>query len=275
MNDSLPQPPRVLKFHDLDPAAETDELLRRIEQARKRVEAALATDKQVLIPTLELIDEDIGRRFTPLRHLNSVASTPAVRAAHERVLAALTEYETWLGQHQELYRAFKDLANAPEFAHRPSAEQALVRHALVGFHLSGADLLPGERDATRALIGELSELGNRFETQVLDATDAWRLRITDKAQLHGLPEATVELLAERAREKNGSGWLLTLDPGVVFNVLRHADDRELRRTVHGAWVSRASEVGPQAGEFDNGPVIEAILAARQRLAHQLGYADYA
>ncbi|MGH8273616.1 MAG: M3 family metallopeptidase, partial [Gammaproteobacteria bacterium] len=126
-----------------------------------------------------------------------------------------------------------------------------------------------------ALIGELSELGNRFETQVLDATDAWRLRITDKAQLHGLPEATVELLAERAREQNKSGWLLTLDPGVVFNVLRHADDRELRQTVHGAWVSRASEIGPQAGEFDNGPVIEAILAARQRLAHQLGYADYA
>lgn len=276
MNSSqVPVPPKTLKFRNFDPATRAEDLRVRIARARTRVEAALAGDSQTLIPTLELIDEDIGRRFTPLRHLNSVASTPAVRAAHDEVLAALTDYETWLGQHQGLYRAFKAFADAPDFARRPVAEQALVRHALVGFHLSGADLPPAEREQVRSLIGELSELGNRFETQVLDATDAWRLHVTDKAQLQGLPEATVELLAERAREQDRGGWLLTLDPGVVFEALRHADDRALRQTVHGAWVSRASDAGPQAGRFDNVPVIEAILKARRQLARKLGYADYA
>ena len=274
-NTVLFLPPRGLTFRDLDPAAVADDLLRRIATARKCVEAAIAAEPQALIPTLELIGEDLDRRFTPLRHLNSVASTPAVRAAYEKTLAAFTDYETWLGQHQDLYKAFRALADATDFAQRPQAEQALVRHALVGFRLSGAGLPPAERETVRGLIAKLSELGNRFETQLLDATDAWRLPIANEDRLAGVPAAAIELLAERAREAGIEGWLLTLDPGVVDVVLTHADNRALRREVYEAWVSRASDAGAQAGRYDNATVIEEILAARHRLARMLGYKNYA
>ncbi|MGH8225492.1 MAG: M3 family metallopeptidase [Gammaproteobacteria bacterium] len=275
MNKSPVKPPRALAFRDLDPAGVADDLLRRMAHAREGVEAAIAAEPRALIPTLELIGEDLGRRFTPLRHLNSVASTPAVRAAYEKTLAAFTDYGTWLGQHQGLYQAFRALAEATDFAQRPQAEQALVRHALVGFRLSGAELPPAERELVRGLIAELSELGNRFETQLLDATDAWRLPVAEKETLAGVPAAAIELLAERAREAGSDGWLLTLDPGVVDAVLTHAHNRALRREVYEAWVSRASAAGPQAGRFDNAPLIEAILAARARLARMLGYKNYA
>lgn len=271
----MPKPPQGLNFRDLDPPAIVEDLKRRIGKARKHVESAIADDPQSLIPTLELIEEDLGRRFTPLRHLNSVASTITVRAAYEKALAAFTDYETWLSQHQGLYRAFSTLADAPDFAQRPQAEQALVRHALVGFHLAGAGLPPAEREQVRGLIAKLSELGNRFETQVVDATDAWHLPVTDKGLLTGVPEGTVELLAERANEKGAAGWLLTLDPSVVSDILKYADTRLLRRQVHEAWVSRASDAGPQAGQHNNVPVIEAVLTARHRLARTLGYENYA
>ena len=270
----LPIPTSRLDFKRAPDAAAAD-LLRRLRQARRRVDEAAAVGGDPLIVALEMIEEDIGRRFTPLRHLNAVASTPEVRGAYERVLAALTDYETWLGQHQGLYEAFKAFADEPAFERRPRAEQALVRHALLGFRLSGADLPSAEREQVRAQIAGLSELGNRFEMQVLDATDAWQMRIEDSRRLRGIPEATLELLAERARERSETGWLLTLDPGVVFEVLRHCEDRGLREAVHGAWVSRASDAGPGAGRFDNGPVIEAILAGRRRLAQALGYGNYA
>ena len=270
----LPNPPSRLSFTRA-PDAIAEDMRKRLAQARHSVEQAAGKGGKHLIPTLELIEEDIGRRFTPLRHLNSVASTPEVRKAYEQVLAALTDYETWLGQHQGLYEAFKALADTPGFVRRPRAEQALVRHALLGFRLSGADLPAAKRDQVRERIAELSELGNRYEMNVLVATDAWRLAVRDKKKLQGLPEATIELLAERAREQKESGWLLTLDPGVVFDVLRHAGDRGLREAVHGAWVSRASDAGPDAGRFDNVAVIERILAGRRRLAQTLGYSDYA
>ena len=271
----ITKPPQSLAFRDLDPAAVAEDLIRRIGMAREHVDLAIAGDPGALIVSLELIEEDLGRRFTPLRHLNSVESTPEVRAAYEKTLAAFTDYGTWLGQHPGLYRAFRALSESPDFAHRPQAEQALVSHGLTGFHLSGADLPPAGREQVRGLIAELSELGNRFETQVLDATDAWHLPVTDSSRLAGIPAATLELLAERARERNAAGWLLTLDPSVVSDVLKYGEDRALRREVHGAWVSRASDAGPQAGAHDNVPVIEAVLAARYQLAHALGYADYA
>ena len=270
----LPNPPTRLNFKRAPDAIAAD-MLKRLAQAKRRVEQAAGEGGEHLIETLELIEEDIGRGFTPLRHLNSVASTPEVRKAYEQVLAALTDYETWLGQHQGLYEAFKALAGKADFDRRPVPEQALVRHALLGFRLSGADLPAADRDRVREQIAELSELGNRYEMNVLDATDAWRLVVKDADRLRGLPEATVELLAERARERKESGWLLTLDPGVVFDVLRQAEDRALREAVHGAWVSRASDAGPDAGRFDNVAAIEGILAGRRRLARMLGYPDYA
>ncbi len=269
-----PIPPRGLAFRDFDPPSAAVDLLRRIERAKIRVEATLAGNAGPLVPALELIGEDLDRRFAPLRHLNAVASTPAIRAAYEKSLAAFTNYATWLGQHQGLYRVFRALAVAPGFAQRPQAERALVKHTLADFKLSGAELPPNQREEVCGLTAQLSELGNRYETQLLDATDAWRLSIPSRAELAGLPDGVLELAAERAHENELGGWLLTLDPAVVDAVLTHADSRTLRRNVYEAWVSRASGAGPRAGCHDNAPVIETILAARRRLARRLGYADY-
>lgn len=270
----MPIPPQRLAFGRAPDAAAAD-LVRRIARAQRRIDAAITAGVRDLIPLLELIDEDLARRFAPLRHLNSVATTPAVRASYERALAAMTDFTTWTGQHQGLYRSFHELAKAPRFARRSQAERALVRHALSDFRLSGAALPAARRERVRTLLAELSALGNRFETQVLDATDAWSLHLDDARALAGLPEAVVALLGERAAAAKESGYQVTLDPAVVDAVLTHADSRDLRREVHEAWVSRASDCGPLAGRFDNGPVIEKILACRQALADAVGYPHYA
>lgn len=270
----LPTPPRRLDFKR-DPAAVADDLERRLVRARRQIEDAVEAEGTDPVPLLELIEEDLGRRFAPLRHLNSVAGTPEVRAAFERVLAAMTEFGTWLGQHQGLYRRFRTMQQSRGFDDRPRAERALVEHALTGFRLSGAELPAAEREQVRSLLSELSELGNRFETQALDATDAWHLTVAERSALGGVPEAVVDLLAERARAADERGWRVTLDPAVVEAVLTHAHDRTLRRRVHDAWISRASDAGPLAGRHDNGPVIEKILARRRALARAIGYRDYA
>ncbi|HET7588422.1 MAG TPA: M3 family metallopeptidase [Gammaproteobacteria bacterium] len=269
-----PSPPPMPSFQDVEPARVADELEQRLTIARQRIESAVAGDPDELIITLELISEDLARRFAPLRHLNSVAANPDVRGAYERSLAAITDYRTWLGQHQGLYQAFRQFADAADFADRPDAERALVEHALTDFQLSGAQLPPEGRERVRQLIADLSALGQRFESQLLDATDAWQLPLTDAEMLAGVPEGARTLLAERAREKDLSGWLITLDPAIVSTILTHADNRALRRQVYEAWISRASDASDN-GKYDNGPGIEAILAARRRLANELGYANYA
>ncbi|WP_158890067.1 M3 family metallopeptidase, partial [Pseudomonas sp. BAV 2493] len=98
---------------------------------------------------------------------------------------------------------------------------------------------------------------------------------TDEAALAGLPESAKAQLQAAAQAKELDGWLVTLEFPSYYAVMTYADDRALREEVYAAYATRASEQGPNAGQFDNGPVMEELLDLRQELARLLGYANYA
>jgi oligopeptidase A len=120
----------------------------------------------------------------------------------------------------------------------------------------------------------MSALGSQFQENVLDATHAWVLQFDNADALRGLPEAELRLLGENARVQGQKGWLVDLAYPTYEAIMTHAEDRELRRTVYTAYVTRASCQGPQAGRWDNTPVITEYLSLRHRLARLLGFADY-
>src|SRR5690606_22162373 len=84
-----------------------------------------------------------------------------------------------------------------------------------------------------------------------------------------------ERAREAARAAGEDGWLLTLDPPTYQAVVTHAESRALREKYYEAWVTRASDRGPHAGQWDNGPLIEEILDLRHEAATLLGFHDYA
>jgi oligopeptidase A len=110
---------------------------------------------------------------------------------------------------------------------------------------------------------------------VLDATNAWTKHITSEDALAGLPDSAKALARQQARERGLEGWLLTLDMPSYLPVLKFADDRELRSEVHEAYVTRASDQGPNAGQWDNSATMDRILALRHERAQLLGFANYA
>ena len=149
--------------------------------------------------------------------------------------------------------------------------------------------LEGGRARARfsAIAKRLSALSNAFSEHVLDATNAWTERVTDVAALDGLPGSDVAAAAARARAaRDGSragdgaagddpGWLLNLEFPTYHAVMTFATDRALRERMHVAFVTRASERGPHAGRFDNGPLIDEILALRAERAALLGFDTHA
>jgi len=109
---------------------------------------------------------------------------------------------------------------------------------------------------------------------VLDATQAWSKSITDPQALAGLPPSALDLLQQNARQREQAGWLLTLEFPAYLPVLTYAEDRALRRELYEAYVTRASDQGPHAGQWDNGPIMEETLALRHEQARLLGFTDY-
>jgi len=129
----------------------------------------------------------------------------------------------------------------------------------------------------------LTELGARFEQNVLDSMAAWSEQVTDEAQLAGLPAWVMEHAAGNARKKSLDGWLFLLDQPTYIAVVTHAENREMRRRFYRAWMTRASDQvlgdnqgnSPDDNDFDNTATIERILELRHKVAKIIGFDHFA
>ena len=109
----------------------------------------------------------------------------------------------------------------------------------------------------------------------MDATEAWSLDIERADALDGLPESALEIMRRNAQEAGREGYRVTLRSPSVQAIMTHARDRALRERVYHAYQTRASEQGPYAGQFDNGPRMARILALKHESAQLLGFANAA
>ncbi|CDL86160.1 oligopeptidase A [Xenorhabdus cabanillasii] len=216
-----------------------------------------------------------GRVWSPVKHLNAVKNSPEFRVAYEQCLRMVAEFDTWMGQHKGLYQAYKSLKENPAFRELSQSQRKTIEDKLLDFTLSGVALPEEKQKRYGEITARLSELSSQFGNNVLDATMGWTKLITDECDLSGLPESTQNAAKAAAKAKGLDGWLLTLDPPIYNSVMSYADDRDLREEIYIAYITRASELGPNACKWDNTPIMEEILALRHELALLLGFKNYA
>ncbi|SDO48835.1 oligopeptidase A . Metallo peptidase. MEROPS family M03A [Halomonas shengliensis] len=277
----LLEPHELPPFDAIRPAHVVPAIDEILADNRRGVEALVARaeqsppDWESLAAPLESLNDRLSRAWSPVSHLNGTMNTPELREAYQACLAKLSEYSTWLGQHEGLFRAWQALKEGPAWAGLDDAQRRTVENTLRDFRLAGVDLPAEQKRRYGEIKARLSELSNTFSNQLLDATQAWHLDLADEARLSGLPESALATLRANAEAKGQASYRITLDFPSFFPVVTYADDRELRREVYTAFVTRASDQGPLAGQFDNAPLMEEILALRRELAELLGFATYA
>ncbi|RWU26959.1 oligopeptidase A [Pseudomonas alkylphenolica] len=228
-----------------------------------------------LVLAMDELNDRLGAAWSPVSHLNAVCNSAELREAYEGCLPALSAYATELGQNRELFKAYEALIASPEAAGFDVAQKTILEHALRDFRLSGIDLPADKQKRYAEVQSKLSELGSRFSNQLLDATQAWTKHVADEAALAGLTDSAKAQMAAAAQAKGLDGWLISLEFPSYYAVMTYAEDRALREELYAAYCTRASDQGPNAGQFDNGPVMREILDLRQELAELLGYANYA
>jgi oligopeptidase A len=228
-----------------------------------------------LVEPLEAIDDRINRAWSPVSHMNAVVNTGALREAYNACLPKLSEYSTEMGQNEGLYRAFRQIADGPEYVRLDTAQKKIIDNALRDFRLSGIELDQAARDRYKTIMQELSRLTSTFSDHVLDATNAWHKQIDDERLLAGLPPTALALARQTASRRQLEGWVLTLEFPSYHPVMTYADNRALREELYTAYVTRASDQGPDAGRWDNAAIMEQILALRHEAAKLLGFANYA
>jgi oligopeptidase A len=224
---------------------------------------------------MEDMNERLSRLWSPVSHLNAVMNNDALRTVYNDNVPRLSEYYTELAQDERMYAAYKQIAASPEFAALTQAQKKIIDNTLRDFRLAGAELPPEKKARFKDVQTELVTLSSKYSDNVLDATEAWELILTDEADLAGLPESARAMARQSAREKGVEGWRFNLEAPSYIALMTYADQRELRRQMYEAFVTRASEIGPHAGKWDNGPLMQRLLALRTEAAHLLGFANYA
>jgi oligopeptidase A len=275
----------LLELHGLPPFSRIrpEHVVPAIEQlltgARQRVRELIESNTHYtwenLVEPLEAMDDRINRAWSPVSHMNAVVNTEALREAYNACLPRLSEYSTEMGQNEKLYYAFRQIADGAEYIRLDTAQKKIIDNALREFRLSGIELDQAARDRYKAIMQELSKLTSTFSDNVLDATNAWHKQIDDEGLLAGLPASALALARQTAARRQLDGWVLTLEFPSYYPTMTYADNRALREELYTAYVTRASDQGPDAGKWDNAATMEQILALRHEAATLLGFDNYA
>ncbi len=222
--------------------------------------------------TIERLDDVMERvktRVGPVTHLLAVAETAELREAFKEVLPEITEFWTRITLNEALWSRLKTFAETDEAAGLRGIRERHLEKVLKDFRRAGAELAPEEKDKLSSIRLELSRLQRKFAENVLDASNAYTLLVTDESRLDGIPASDREQARQRARDAGEEGWLLTLDYPSFEPVVKYATDGSLRRELFEAYVSRCRD-----GEFSNVEIIARLLRLRRDLAEVLGYADF-
>lgn len=205
-----------------------------------------------------------------VRHLESVATTPELRAAYNEVQPAVSEFYSSIPLHEGLWRVLSRYRLSGEALGLNGVRKRYLEKTIDTFRRHGAELDEAGKAALREIDVELSKAATRFGENVLDATAAFELLLTEESKLSGLPPSAVDAARQSARSKGLDGWRFTLHAPSLTAVLTYLDDPSIREKMYLASNSRSYR-----DKFDNTELVLRILELRRRKAVLLGYGSFA
>lgn len=253
------------------------QLLAELETELQQLEQNLTPTWTGLVEPLTRIEERLNWSWGTVSHLMGVKNSPELRSAYETVQPQIIRFSNLLSQSQAIYQGFQAIKNGESWSTLESAQTRIVEAYLRDAQLAGVGLAGEKRERFNEIQLNLGELATKFANNVLDATQAFKLKLTEPEEVTGLPPSLLSLAAQSARsegEENatpeGGPWIITLDYPSYIPFMKYSTRPELREKLYKASISRAS-----TGEWDNNPIILKILELRREMAQLLGYENYA
>ena len=245
-----------------------------VAEAKAEIDAIVANEEE---PTFENTIEAMEYAGGTLNNVAGIFY--AVMEAHtndtlqeiaEQISPMLTEYSMYVSLNPVLFEKVKVIYEKRNELGLDQDQMKLLEDNYKGFVRGGANLSDEDKELYSKWSEELSLTTLQFSKNVLAATNAYTLHITDEADLAGLPEFVRTMAAETASEKGLEGWAFTLDAPSYSPFLKYSENRELRKDIWTAYNTRAL-----GGEFDNTEIVKKIVDLRIKIANILGYETYA
>lgn len=240
-------------------------------EVQRIIENADVPDFSNTIVALDLAGEKLERIKAIFFNLNSAETSDEMQGIAQAIAPKLSDFGNDITLNEQLFARIKAVYDHHESLVLNVEEATLLEKTYRRFIRSGANLSESDKAIYREITKELSQLGLKYQQNVLAETNAYELLITDKKDLSGLPESIIEMAAQTAQSKSKAGWLFNLQYPSYVPFLKYADNRELREQIFRASSSRANH----DNENDNKDIIRRIVELRIKKAHLLGFKTHA
>ena len=245
-----------------------------IEEAKAEIDSIVSNpaepDFENTIEALEYSGRTLNRVSGIFYNLMEADTDDEMQAIAEEIAPMMTEYSMYISLNKPLFERVKAVYMKKDSLDLAQDQKKLLENTYESFARNGANLSDEDKDTYSKYAEELSLATLQFSKNVLASTNAYTLHITDSTDLAGLPQYVVDMAAMYAKEKGLDGWVVTLDYPSFGPFMKYSENRELRKDVYMAYLTRS--VG---GEFDNTEIVKKIVDLRIKMSKLLGYETYA
>ena len=219
------------------------------------------------IDALELSGKTLDKVSAIFFNLNESENTPQMTEIEEYVVPKMTELSGYIFMNDTLFNRIRAIYDAKETLGLNEEQSIVLENYYQGFVRGGALLNAEEKAKLLDIDTKLGLAQVKFNSNLLADNKAFKLEITDKADLAGLPQGVIDAAAS----EDGKSWVFTLDKPSCIPFLQYADNRALREKVYKAYYGR----GDNNNDNDNKAIIKEILQLRQQKAKLLGFESFA
>ena len=246
-----------------------------IRRQNKEIEDIINNPENPTFANTILALEKSGELFNHVNevfdNLQSAETNDDLQELAQKVAPLLNEHANNIRLNEKLFVRIKNVYEQKDHSHLTPEQLKLVEKTYTAFVRNGANLAQKDRHKYRQLTEELDLLMLKFSENNLKEINNYKLEITDKSLLSGLPENSVEAAMETAKEKGVDGWVFTLQAPSYIPFLTYADSRDLRRELYMAYSTRCT----YDNEYNNLEIVKQIVNTRMKIAQLLGYKNLA
>ena len=245
-----------------------------IDRAKADIDAIVSNpEAPTFANTIEALEDagaDLDRTSNIFFNLTEACTSDTMDSIAEEVSPLLTQHSMSILFNEALFARVKAVWKQRTSLKLDTEQAKLLEETWKSFARHGANLPPEGKKRFAEISEELSLSTLKFGQNVLAATNAFTLHLTDESELDGLPGFVRDLAASEAATRKEEGWTFTLHQPSYGPFLKFSARRDLREKMWRAYNSKC--IG---GENDNTALIRKIVALRTEKAQMLGYPTYA
>jgi peptidyl-dipeptidase Dcp len=224
------------------------------------------------IEKLELSGDLLNRVASVFYNLASADTNDNLKKIKKEITPLISKHNDEIKFNKGLFIKIKAINDKIEKSKLTNEQKVVVKKYYEEFVRGGALLKKEDQTKLAGFNKELTKLKIKYNDNLMDEIKNFKMVITKKEDLAGLPQSVIDNAAQTAKSMKMAGkWVFTLNKPSWIPFLQYSTKRELREKLYKGYINK----GNKDGKTDNKKIISRIAALRVKKANILGFKNFA